>query len=46
MMISSMDLFFSRDWVGGRGPLVDVPRLEAAFDASSAVLVPEACGAA
>lgn len=26
MMISSIDLFFSRDWAGGGGPAVDAPR--------------------
>ena len=46
MIISSMDLFFSRDWAGGRGPLAEVPRFEFAFEASSAVPVLEVCGAA
>ena len=25
-MISSMDLFFKRDWAGGAGPAVEPPR--------------------
>ena len=38
MIISSIDLFFSRDCAGGRGPEVDAPRLVVDFDASSAVV--------
>ena len=36
-MISSIDLFFSRDWAGGGGPAVDVPRFVVEVGAASAV---------
>ena len=35
MIISSIDLFFKRDWAGGLGPVVDVPRLVVVLEASS-----------
>ena len=43
-MISSIDLFFSRDCAGGRGPVVEAPRLALAFAASSAPEGPVADG--
>ena len=39
MMISSMDLFFSRDWAGGVGPAVDASRFVFLASLPSAVAV-------
>ena len=48
MMMSSIDLFFSRDWAGGGGPAADTPRFTFAAPEPSAVAVVagcfEACG--
>ena len=37
MMISSIDLFFNRDWAGGTGPAVEAPRFAFAAPVPSAV---------
>lgn len=39
MMISSIDLFFNRDWAGGTGPAVEAPRFAFAAPVPSAVVV-------
>ena len=39
MMISSMDLFFSRDWAGGGGPAVDAPKFTFVASVPAAVAV-------
>ena len=39
MIISSIDLFFNRDWAGGTGPAVEAPRFVFAAPVSSAVAV-------
>jgi hypothetical protein len=41
-MISSMVLFFRRDWAGGAGPVVDWPREAGPAAAALAAVVVEA----
>ena len=43
MMMSSIDLFFSRDWAGGGGPAVDAPRFTFVAPVPSAVAVVAGC---
>ena len=43
MMISSIDLFFSRDWAGGGGPAVDAPRFTFVAPVPSALAVVAGC---
>lgn len=42
-MISSIDLFFSRDWAGGGGPVVDAPRFTFVAPVPSPVAVVAGC---
>lgn len=44
MIMSSIDLFLSRDWAGGGGPAVDAPRLAFLAPVASAVAVAAAAG--
>ena len=46
MIISSIDLFFSRDWAGGGGPAVEPPRITFAALVPSTVAVLVGCVAA
>lgn len=46
MMMSSIDLFFSRDWAGGGGPAVDAPRFAFVAPGPSAVAVVAGCAGA
>ena len=43
MIISSIDLFLSRDWAGGGGPAVDAPKFAFAAPAPSADVVVAGC---
>ena len=43
MIISSIDLFLSRDWAGGGGPAVDAPRFAFVAPAPSANVVVAGC---
>ena len=46
MMMSSIDLFFSRDWAGGAGPAVDAPRFAFVAPGPSVVVVVAGCAGA
>ena len=43
MMISSIDLFLSRDWAGGGGPAVEAPRIAFVAPVPSATAVVAGC---
>lgn len=43
MIISSIDLFFSRDWAGGGGPAVEAPRFTFAAPVPSAMALLAGC---
>lgn len=43
MIISSIDLFLSRDWAGGGGPAIDAPNFTFAASEPSAVAVVTGC---
>ena len=43
MIMSSIDLFLSRDWTGGGGPAVDAPRFAFVAPAPSANVVAAGC---
>ena len=43
MMMSSIDLFLSRDWAGGGGPAVDAPRFAFLTPLPSALAVAAGC---
>ena len=45
-MMSSIDLFFSRDWAGGGGPAADAPRFAFGAPVPSAVAVVAGCAGA